>query len=82
MMSVGSSRPRLTSISSREKRVEMAGTPSACAMPLRDAQRADVVGDVALELAALAGPGFRRRRKRVDRVIADEDQPGVAAAGQ
>ncbi len=81
MMSVGSSRPRLGSISSREKRVKMAGTSSICATCLRHCRGADVVGNVALELVGRQPERSVVAGNCVDGVVAQQQQAGIAPAG-
>ena len=52
MTSVGSSLPRSGSMTSREKRVRMAGAAEAPRKSSGHRRRADIVGDVTLELAS------------------------------
>ncbi len=53
MMSVGSSSPRLGSISSLEKRDKTAGAPRAVGQRLRHGSRAEIVGDMAVKVLRL-----------------------------
>ena len=71
MTSVGSSAPRLGSISRREKVESTAGAPSRSASAPRQRRRADVVGDVPLERPARQAERPIARRQGVRGVVAD-----------
>ena len=77
---VGSSGPRLGSISRREKVERIAGAPKRAARRRASLRRADVVGDVSLE--RLAGQPERAvaRRNGVGGVIANDQDAAVERA--
>ncbi len=78
--SVGSSAPRLGSISSRENRVSTAGAPNARRQRPGHRRRADVVGDVAGELVRRQAERAVFGRQRVRGVVAQHDEPALQRA--